>query len=119
MFGTGPITISPVNLPARLVGGSSNDQPNFAPVSIAATAADSFCLEAQDPLHRIGHCGPPVRARSPGSAGRAGSGRSPTRIRHGPSVLEGPASATLPAFLTQEGGRTQRRSIYFPCAAAT
>lgn len=39
MLGTGPFTISPVNLPARLVGGSSIDQPYFAPVSIAATAA--------------------------------------------------------------------------------
>ncbi|OZF04895.1 hypothetical protein CH302_01365 [Rhodococcus sp. 15-2388-1-1a] len=39
MFGTGPFTISPVNLPARLVGGPSIGQPYFAPVSIPATAA--------------------------------------------------------------------------------
>lgn len=69
MLGTGPFTISPVNLPARLVGGSSIDQPYFAPVSIAATtAADGSSWRTSGPGFRTGPCvlpGPIHRARSP------------------------------------------------------
>lgn len=102
MLGTGPFTISPVNLPARLVGGSSIDQPYFAPVSIAATAVvDGFSGDPEATSVAASHPAPSTGARS---------------IPRAPSAVPAPAEEAIHETGTDRRSPNRARSYIPPTA---